>query len=181
MRFEFAHVTRKKSRKKKNKNNWVYKCHHIIGRSNSICFICWMYFDENGLFAHTCSLFGSSALWCSKQSCRQLCVSISSELKWNKKRLFDFIFGSNFFHVLFFFFLPLMVNSILCIRTCRSEIGNKISTATERRFYESIDIKQRWYIGNATSSTCRIWFGATTYPIENWHWTTILLRMTFVE
>lgn len=83
----------------------------------------------------------------------------------------------------FLIFLSVFVDSRISfwIRTFRPKIGNKLS-ATNRWFYESItksiNINRRWYI---TSSTYRIWFGTTTNPIENWHWTTILLRMTFVE
>lgn len=177
MRFEFA----SKREREWNKDNWVYKCHHIIGRSNSICFICEWYFDENRLFALTCCLFGSCALWCSKQSCGQLSVSISMELMWKKIRLFDFIFGSIFICSFILSFLPLMLNSIWFARTYRSEIGNKLSAATDCRLYESINSRHQRYIGNAASSTCRVWFGATSHPLENWHWTAVLLRMTFVE
>lgn len=64
----------------------------------------------------------------------------------------------------------------------RPTIINKLSTATKCWIHESItkpiNIDYRWYI---TSSTRWIWHSTTTNPFKNWHWTTILLRMTFDE
>lgn len=138
----------------------VYKCHGVIFRSNSICFIANLlfYFWRNeGLF-----------IWFIYIIRIYMFVFISI-LHW-KFGCFVFVFMLVF---RFFFLL-----CVFCIRTYRPEIGNKLSTTTKCRLHASINIG---CCRHTTSSTCRIWFGSTTDFIENWHWTTILLWMTFVE